>query len=103
MAIPGSGVLASRSHLVVQGTRLEAETFRAAQHLGDVDQCRPELMTNLLGLDSYPVKSQEHDQRGKTRISLFLFGHVRTPFLQKGAAPCGDCSICLIKYSFQTV
>ena len=49
------------------GTGFEAEPFRAAQHLGDADRRRPELMTDLLGIDPDPLKTQQHDQRGKTR------------------------------------
>jgi hypothetical protein len=51
-----------------QGAGFEAEPPRAPEHLRDADRPRPEMMTNLLGIDPDPLKTQQHDQSGKTRI-----------------------------------
>ena len=52
----------------LQATGFEVESLRAAEHLGDTDRCSAELMTDLRGIDPDPLKTQEHDQGGKTRI-----------------------------------
>ena len=50
------------------GTRFEAKPLRAAEHLGDADRRRPELMTDLLRIDPDALETQQHDQSGKTRF-----------------------------------
>jgi hypothetical protein len=52
----------------LQATGFEVESLRTAEHLGDTDRCSAELMTDLRGIDSDPLKTQEHDQGGKTRV-----------------------------------
>jgi hypothetical protein len=49
---------------------VEAEAaFKAdLESLRDADRPRPEMMTNLLGIDPDPLKTQQHDQSDKTRI-----------------------------------
>jgi len=49
-------------------TPFKAEPLRAAQHLGSTDRYPPELMTDLLRIYPGPLKAEQHDQRGKTRI-----------------------------------
>jgi len=50
------------------GTGIKAESLRAAQHLGNTDRYPPELMMDLLRIYPDPLKAEQHDQRGKTRI-----------------------------------
>ena len=52
----------------LQATGFEVESLRAAEHLADTDRCSAELMTDLRRINPDPLKTQEHDQGGKTRV-----------------------------------
>jgi hypothetical protein len=52
----------------LQATGFEVESLRAAEHLADIDRCCTKLMTDLRRINPDSLKTQEHDQGGKTRV-----------------------------------
>ena len=67
-AIPGSGVVASRAHLVVRERALSPNPFAQRSISGMPIGIAAELMTDLLRVDPDALEAQQHDQRGKTWI-----------------------------------
>ena len=82
--MPGNGVLASRSHFVVTQRALRPNPL-AQRSISATPIGVAELMTDLLRIDTDPLKTQQHDQGGKTRVRrrsrLFaVLDHLRLNF-----------------------